>query len=408
MPAATGESGALGGLDPAAMADPRISDPKDGRAPDPAGGLKALARRWRRWRNARIASPAFQARAARFPLTRPFARKSADALYDLVSGFVYSQVLGACVELGIFEMLRDGPASSEDIARRAVLPEERARRLLRAGAALKLIEIHDGLYELGPLGAAALGAPGVAAMIRHHRLFYDDLRDPTALLRGEVETRIAGYWPYVGGGVTSDMPAEIAVPYSELMAVSQASVAAETLRSAPFRGARRVLDVGGGAGAFLMAALERQPGLTGMVFDLPAVAAEARARIAARGLADRATAIGGSFRDDPLPDGADAISLIRVLYDHDDAVAAALLRKVFRALPPGGRVLVSEPMSGGDAPERAGDVYFAFYTLAMTTGRARSAAEHGALLAAAGFGEIRRRPVDLGFVTGVISARKPA
>ncbi len=76
-----------------------------------------------------------------------------------------------------------------------------------------------------------------------------------------------------------------------------------------------------------------------------------------------------------LPQGADAISLVRVLYDHADDTVAPLLRAVHDALPPGGRVVVSEPMSGGDSPDPATDVYFSVYTLAMQTGRTRSAAE---------------------------------
>ena len=96
------------------------------------------------------------------------------------------------------------------------------------------------------------------------------------------------------------------------------------------------------------------------------------------------TIAAGSFRDDPLPRGADAISLVRVLYDHADDTVAALLGAVHDALPRGGRLIVSEPMSGGARPERAGDAYFALYCMAMRTGRVRSAAEIAGLLRQAG------------------------
>ena len=101
---------------------------------------------------------------------------------------------------------------------------------------------------------------------------------------------------------------------------------------------------------------------------------------------------------------SDTISLIRVLYDHDDATVADLLAKVHSALPPGGMILVSEPMSGGDRPDPATDVYFAVYTLAMRTGRTRSAAEIGAVLNATGFSDIRTRPGDRPYVTSVVTA----
>ena len=114
----------------------------------------------------------------------------------------------------------------------------------------------------------------------------------------------------------------------------------------------------------------------------------------------------GSFRDDPLPAGADCITLNRVLYDHSDTTVAALLAKVHGALPEGGSVVISEPMLGGSTPNRATDAYFALYTLAMQTGRTRSGVEIGALLAAAGFREIRILPGYRPFVTSVVTARR--
>lgn len=371
------------------------------------GPLARLRARWRDWRNARFSDPAFQDWAARFPATRFRARTEAEQLYDIVSGFVYSQTLLACVELGVIEALAAGPLTEDALAARTGLSPERVGRLARAASALRLLEpAGPGGYALGPLGAALRGAPGVAEMVRHHALFYRDLADPAALLRGETSPELAGFWAYVGGTVTHDLPPETAAAYSRLMAVSQTQVAAETLAAAPLTGVRRLLDVGGGEGAFLEAALRATPGLTGVVFDLPAVAERAQARFAAAGLAGRAEAVGGSFIDDPLPDGADAISLVRVLYDHDDDVAAALLASVHAALPAGGRLVISEPMSGGARPTRWGDAYFGFYTLAMGTGHPRSPDRHESLLRAAGFVAPRRHPTRQRFLTSVISARR--
>jgi hypothetical protein len=79
----------------------------------------------------------------------------------------------------------------------------------------------------------------------------------------------------------------------------------------------------------------------------------ARARFAENGLTGRTTITGGSFRTDALPFGADAISLVRVLYDHSDDTVRMLLAKVHAALPDGGRLIVAEPMSGGQTPIRA-------------------------------------------------------
>ena len=92
---------------------------------------------------------------------------------------------------------------------------------------------------------------------------------------------------------------------------------------------------------------------------------------------------------------------------HDDATVRDLLAKVYDLLPAGGLLVISEPMGGGSRPDRAGDVYFAFYTMAMQTGRARSADEIAALCHAAGFRGIRSPRPARNYVTRVLTAQKP-
>ncbi len=378
--------------------------------PDVSPGLLSrLKAGFSRWRDSRIADPKFQAWATRFPLTRPIANRQGAQLYDLVAGFVYSQILFSAVEIDLFTRLRNGPRSLPDLAQQTGWPEEALRRLLQGAAALDLLSRNrDETYALGPLGAALLGAPGVVEMIRHHHLLYADLADPSALLKGEVEsTNLSRYWAYVHGAETHGMEAATAAPYSKLMAASQTMVAAETLACHPMKGIRHLLDIGGGEGAFLSAALNATPGLSGTVFDLPAVADRARTAFEAKGLAARAKAVGGSFLSDDIPQGADAISLIRVLYDHGDETVHALLAKVFHALPAGGHLIISEPMSGGAKPTREGDAYFGLYTAAMTSGKPRSAETHSHNLATAGFINIQTLKPRQRFITRVIRAEKP-
>ena len=116
--------------------------------------------------------------------------------------------------------------------------------------------------------------------------------------------------------------------------------------------------------------------------------------------------VGGSFVVDKIPEGFDTVTLIRVLYDHDDAVVAALLRKVYEALPKAGRIIISEPMSGGQSPIRSADSYFGFYTMAMSTGCPRSPKTHEVFLREAGFKKIKKHKGTREFVTQVISAYK--
>lgn len=360
----------------------------------------------RGWRNRLVGSPGFQRWASGFFLTRGVARRDGQALFDIVSGFVYSQVLVALVELDLLALLRDQPLRVSALIGRTGITEQRLAALLQAGAALGLlVRVGEG-YQTAQKGAALLGVPGLADMIRHHGAFYRDLADPVALLRGEVQTELAGFWPYVFGA-RGEVPPEIAARYSNLMATSQALVAEETLRAVSLRDVTHLMDVGGGTGAFLIAVGAQYPSVRMTLFDLPQVVSGAAQRLRQAGISDRVTIAPGSFRQDGLPVGPDAISLVRVLYDHADDTVAALLAAVYAALPPGGRVIVSEPMSGGGRPERSGDAYFAFYTMAMQTGRARSAAEIADGLRRAGFADLATPATQRAYVTSVVTARKP-
>ena len=124
--------------------------------------------------------------------------------------------------------------------------------------------------------------------------------------------------------------------YTALMADSQGLVSGDILDAYPLRAHRRLLDLGGGNGTFLSAVAARWPHLELRLFDLPSVAEQARLRFERDGLAPRAQAIGGDLFRDALPTGADLISLVRVIHDHDDAPAQAILNAACRALPLGG------------------------------------------------------------------------
>ena len=292
--------------------------------------MAAWRERWITWRNARLADPAFQRRAAANPLTRWIARRRAGKLFDVVAGFVYAQVAAAAVEVGLLPFLHAQARTVAEVGAHTGLPVAGAERLLLAAAALGLaeavgapgVDVAQRRFALGADGAALLGNPGVAEMIAHHRFLYADLVDPVALLRAPGGS-LAGYWAYAEGA-----PERVAA-YSALMAASQPGIAAAVLDACDVRRHRRLLDVGGGQGVFAAAALDRAPALAATVFDLPAVVAR---------IADpRIERVGGSFVDNPLPGGFDLVTLVRVVHDHDDAVAAALLARVHAALPPAAR-----------------------------------------------------------------------
>lgn len=356
-----------------------------------------------------LSSPKFQRWAAAFPLTRPTARRRARALFDICAGFVYSQILYACVRLKLFELLALGPQTAAHIAAALQLPPDSTERLLEAAVSLRLVERRaPGRFGLGALGAAMVGNPAVSAMVEHHHLLYADLHDPVRLLRGERQTELGKYWAYTATDKPASLPVSDTAGYTALMGDSVPLVAEEILDAYPLGRHRCLLDVGGGDGTFLVAAATRYRNLNVVLFDLPPVAQRAGERFADLGLEARARAVGGDFLKQPLPQCADVISLVRVVHDHTDDDAATLVRAVFQALPDKGVLLLAEPMLGTPGGAPVGDAYFGFYLLAMGRGRARAPEDLQQMLLQAGFASASLAGTRQPLQSRLIVARKSA
>jgi demethylspheroidene O-methyltransferase len=361
------------------------------------------------WRNRLLADADIRAKLQRLPFSRRIARRRARALFAINAGFINSQVLTALLDLELLERLAREPASAESLAQELGLDPTRLERLLEAGAVLNLTEPRSRKrWGLGAQGAVLVSDPGLLAMSLHHRALYADLAEPVRLLReNPPATELGRLWPYAVSDEPQAIGAEETERYTDLMAASQRMIAEQVLGAFDFSPFRRLLDVGGGSGAFLAAVGEAHAELDLGLFDLPGVIPHARARLEAAGLADRLDLHGGNFHEDPLPGGYDVVSLVRIVHDHDDIPVQRLLDRIYRALPAGGTLLVAEPLTGrGDRDGLVGN-YFRFYLMAMGSGRPRTPRELRRALKAAGFHRIRRHRTDIPLICSVLSARKP-
>ena len=378
----------------AITADPPAKRPESWRA-----SIQQTLERW-------VATPRFRRFAAAFPLMRPVARHRSRVLLDMMAGFVYTQVLLACTRLDLPNKLLGRSLDLDELVVETGLQRDALYRLVRAAVALDILrEKGAGRYGLGGVGRDLANNDAALSMIEHHVALYADLRDPLALLRGEIDqTAMNAIWPYV------DDPAgfgqDTADEYSTIMSRSQEGVAEEVLDDYAVRGKRHILDIGGGDGTFLSAVAARAAADTRLtLFDLPQVARTASQRLEARGLGHRITAVGGSFKTDLLPTGADLITLVRVLFDHPDETVIPLLAAVRTAISDDGALLIAEPMARETAADRIPDAYFSFYLLAMGEGRIRTVERHTELLQNAGFTKVRRIPSRMPHIVGLIEAR---
>lgn len=373
--------------------------------PERSAWRQALDARIDRW----MSQPGLYRWAVANPLTRWLTRRRAAKLFETLAGFVHTQVLLGCVRLGLFETVYERPRTLAELSSLTRVPAPALERLLRSAVALDLLAPRGGgRYGLGPLGRPVAADPGLRQMIEHNAVLYSDMRDPLALLRGG-DAAMNAYWLYTQDSdaqSTGRWPAEKVAQYSELMASSQRFLVEELLAAYPFADHRCVMDVGGGKGAWIAALGARYPQLALQLFDLPPVAALARAHLDQAGIGPRATVHGGSFAHESLPQGADLVTLLRVAHDHPDHVVLPLLTSIYDALPAGGTLLLAEPMAEADERPATADAYFHFYLLAMGAGRLRTPHELATLMGQAGFSAIELVPSPMPLHTRILVGRK--
>lgn len=348
------------------------------------------------WRDQLLGDPGVRTLVERLPFGRMIAGRHATRLFRLMTGIVGSQMMLAALDLGVFDQLRAGPVESEALTRALALPPRGFDALIRALLAMGIVERRSGdRLALSIDGLVVASDPGIRAMIEHGRLLARDLTDPASLLRTPGRGAIARFWPY--RGATGDPEG-----YSALMSASQSFVADALCRTYRFGRHGHVMDVGGGDGSFLERLAVREPALRLTLVDLPPVASLATARLRSIGLSDRIH-VHPREAGAPLPAGADAITLVRVLHDHDDGAAVALLRAVASALPIGGVVVIAEPMARSGRDPQTG--YFAVYFAAMGSGRLRSRRAIADLMREAGLApswrRARRASPMLWVITGI-------
>ena len=367
----------------------------------------SLKARWVMRRNAILGSARFQRWASRTPIIRGIARRKAAAQFDLVAGFIYSQILLAHVESGLIGFLTGTLRSFDEVAAYLALEPDATERLLRAGTALQLVESPQlGLWALGEAGAALSANAGAMAMIRHHPLLYRDLADPLALLVAgrREETALSAFWSYASRD--SDRAGLATQDYSALMAATQPMVAGQALDAYDFSRHRQMLDIGGGSGGFTQQVMAAAPNLHFGIFDLPEVIDSAESRLAAAVAQGRVTLHRGSFKTDALPHGYDLITMCRIAHDHDDDVVAALLAAIHAALPANGHLLIIEPLAETASATRMGDAYFGLYLWAMGSGQPRSESRLRAMLAEAGFSHVKAAKTGLPIITSLLVASR--
>lgn len=326
---------------------------------------------------------------------------------DSMRGYRQAHLLITCAELGVFAALHTGPAPASELAEQLGTDPAALPRLLNAAVALGLLELRDGRYANSPVAAACLAAEGpyhLSHLVRREGAFYRRWANLTEAVRTgrrpEENRRDEGQSSWV-------RDFELAL-YDA--ARTAAPAAAEALRVALPDAGRpaRVIDIGGGHGAYSVALARRYPALTAEVFELPAVVPVAREIIAGAGAVERVTVREGDFKRDPLGEGYDLALLFGVLVSETPEDSVALLRKVRAALRPGGAVAIRGFYLDDDRTGPAEAVLADLHMLLSTNaGGAHSIGDVHGWLRDAGFGPPETMALPPPERSSLILARRP-
>lgn len=300
---------------------------------------------------------------------------------QLAWGYLYSAALNAVAELGVADLLADGPRSPTALAESLGVHAQPLHRTLRLLATVGVFEEHDdGRFGLTPaadvLRTRAPGSMRDAVRMLAHESFWV----PAGRLSSTIRTGHTPFAEIFGGSFFDYFAAnpEVGPIFHRGMASFSDTENAPISWAYDFGRFERIVDVGGGHGGFLVEVL-RKSSARGVLFDAEHVLREAR--ITAEGLSDRCELVTGDFFQS-VPEG-DCIVLKRILHDWSDETATEILRVCRRALRPGGRVLIIDSViPPGNAPH-SGKTLDVLMMVSLP-GRERTEQEFRYMLAAAG------------------------
>ena len=307
------------------------------------------------------------------------------ALLNLTIGHWTTQAIFVAANLGIADLLREGPKSSGDLAQSAGVDARSLYRLLRALASVGVFaQGTDGRFALTPMAeclqADAPGSMRAWALMMGTYGFQAWGELLHSVKTGETafdHVHGMGFFDYLG------KHPEQGRLFDESMTNFSGPEIAAIVSAYDFSEICTLVDIAGGHGSLLSAILKANPGMKGILADMPAVIEGARRHFEASNLADRCEVAPINFFES-VPAGGDAYLMKHIIHDWDDGRANTILRNCHRAMAGKGKLLLAETiMTPGNDPE-----FGKWLDLAMLVyagGCERTEGEYRDLLATGGF-----------------------
>jgi SAM-dependent methyltransferase len=295
-------------------------------------------------------------------MTSHKARLDIEAITSVGSKYMESRILLTAIRLGLFGILGEqGPVKAGEVAGAAGADPRACAMLLDALCAMGFVAKEGGRYRVSP-GREDYLVPGgpyyVGDILGHHeRLWHRWSKLTDVVISGRPVPRVDVPGAREDEGARRD--------FILGMANIGAQGARELVRALDPRGPMTMLDVGGGPGTYALQFAEYNPELHAVVFDLPEVVPIAGEQIAARGLGERVSAVGGDYLGDELPGGNQLALLSNIIHSLGPDENKDLFGRIHRSLEPEGRLILKDFFVEED---RTGPLWPAVFSINMLVG----------------------------------------
>ncbi len=324
----------------------------------------------------------------------------------MASAHAEARAIQTALKLRLFESLKDGELEEQGLARKLGTEPRATGLLANALVALGLLAKHGGRFALAETARRFLLEASdeyLGGMI----LFEEALWEVWGRLASSIQSGQPARTPDMFQARPAETARFIRAMDSLVRARGDARHLAESLDLSAMA---RIGDVGGGPGTYMAAFLRRWPNLRAAIYDLPATLEVARRILGERerGLSGRIDLVAVDYLKDEIPGPNDVLFLCNVIHSETEETNAELVKKCFRALASGGRLLIKDHIMNPDLTGPRAGAVFSLHLLLLTRGRNYSFDELSEGLRRAGFGAIEERQLPSPpFISSLVIARKP-
>ncbi len=320
-----------------------------------------------------------------------------DELMQTIRGFQESRAMLTAIELDLFTAVGQS-ATAGDVARRLGTDERATEMLLNALVAMDMLEKLDGVFRTTPTTARffAGSSPDYAREAMMHTVHLwtrwstltECVRAGTSVASDEADCGDAWTRAFIAA-----------------MHRNAADRAPLVIRAIGTEGVARVLDIGGGSGAYSIAFARASDSIRVELLDLPAVIPIARSQIEEAGLSGRIGTRVGDLRTDTFGDGYDLVFASAICHMLSEGENRDLLKRCCKALAPKGRLVIQDFIL---KPDKTGPRFAALFSLNMLVGTQRGSSysnqEYAEWLQDAGFSKVChiRLPGPTGLMVGTL------